>query len=153
MKRTIVMVVQRHNGYTQQRWWERRTWTSLSGRIRNELPIEDGAGCGGFCRIKCSGMIQVMGPFAKGGTRFPLMHRCLQIPEILGNICRYLYLLPQWIIKGRKLDLLAFALVCKAFLEPSLGILWESDGSFTRLIKTFPTDAWCQGGYTPTIVS
>jgi hypothetical protein len=79
------------------------------------------------------------------------MHRCLQISEILGHICRYLY--PQWIVKGRRVDLLAFALVCKAFLEPSLGVLWETDGSFARLIKTFPTDAWRQVGHTPTIVS
>ena len=56
-------------------------------------------------------------------------------------------------VKGRRVDLLAFALVCKAFLEPSLGVLWETDGSFARLIKTVPTDAWSQGGYIPAIVS
>jgi hypothetical protein len=82
------------------------------------------------------------------------MHRCLQITEILGNICKYLYLLPpQWMVKGTGADLIAFALVCKAFLEPSLNILWESDGSFARLIKTFPTDAWDEAGYKLTLVS
>lgn len=94
-----------------------------------------------------------MGPFSKRGIHLPLMHHCLQIPEILENICRYLKLPPRRIIvKGWGVDLLAFALVCKAFLEPSLNVLWESDGSFARLIKTFPTDAW-HHGYKPTIVS
>jgi len=56
-------------------------------------------------------------------------------------------------VKGMGADLIAFALVCKAFLEPSLSILWESDGSFARLIKTFPTDAWDEASYKLTFVS
>ena len=80
------------------------------------------------------------------------MHHCLQIPEILGNICEYLYS-PQWKVKGRRSDLLVFALVCKTFLEPSLCVLWKSVGSFARLIKTFPADAWSQADPNSALVS
>jgi hypothetical protein len=79
-------------------------------------------------------------------------HRCLRLPEILTNICQYIYHSPDPLLT-RNGDILSFALVCTNFLEPSLDVLWESHGSFARLIKTFPVDAWHETGVPPTLVS
>ncbi|KAA1476241.1 hypothetical protein DENSPDRAFT_843144 [Dentipellis sp. KUC8613] len=80
------------------------------------------------------------------------MHRCFQIPELLDEIATKL--LPAYdprhhgfvqIKKGRR-DVLALALTCKAFLEPSLDILWRDlDSMFPLLhvLDVIPTrDLW-----------
>ena len=77
------------------------------------------------------------------------MHNCLQISEILKNIFSNI----NFPIHRHTYDLYAAALVSKAFLDPALDLLWESHGSFLRLVKTFPVEAWNETGDPPTFVS
>jgi hypothetical protein len=92
------------------------------------------------------------------------MHHCLEIPEILANICQ---LASGYSGKGPdELEgddfylcgsraLLALAQVCAMFLEPSLDALWNLYGSLSRLVMLLPSDAWHMigGGNHPKLVS
>ncbi|KAI0800231.1 hypothetical protein C8Q74DRAFT_1191763 [Fomes fomentarius] len=72
-----------------------------------------------------------------------MYHRALRNSETVASIASYAY----W---GRNmpdtpLDLrtvLAFALTCRAFLEPALDQLWRRQLNLFNLIKTLPEDAW-----------
>jgi hypothetical protein len=78
------------------------------------------------------------------------MHRCLQISEILDDIVEKIFQ-PIYDCKwhcprprGRRdlRDVLAVALVSKAFCEPALDALWTFQHSLLFLVKTFPPDLW-----------
>lgn len=49
-------------------------------------------------------------------------------------------------------SLYALALVSKTFHEPALDVLWESQDSILRLIKTFPVEVWKETGNPSTLV-
>jgi hypothetical protein len=75
------------------------------------------------------------------------MHHCLDIAEILYIIFKNFH------IYGSRYNLLSLAFVSKAFHEPALDLLWESQGSLLPLIKTFPADLWKEEGNPSTLVS
>jgi hypothetical protein len=77
------------------------------------------------------------------------MHRCLKIPEIL----KYIFSNFDISSHPNRRCLYAFALVSKAFHEPALDILWASQTSVLRLIKTFPVEVWKETGDPSTLVS
>jgi hypothetical protein len=86
------------------------------------------------------------------------MHRCLQIPELLHNILESFSTprIESWRFphfRNLLRDLLAIALVSKAFCEPALDVLWSFQGSLPVLIKTFPRDLWTEDEDTMTLVS
>jgi len=54
MKRTIVMVMQRHNGYTQQRW-----------RDKEELELRSAAASGTNCQLRTG---RVVADFAESSA-------------------------------------------------------------------------------------
>ncbi|KAF6751096.1 hypothetical protein DFP72DRAFT_908466 [Ephemerocybe angulata] len=64
--------------------------------------------------------------------------RCFQAPEILQLICAQL---PIDRTSDRQ-RLLAFALSCKAILEPALDRLWFKIPSFRPIMTTLPADLW-----------
>ena len=68
------------------------------------------------------------------------MHHCLEITEILKTIFNNIG------FPGSRRDLYALALVSKAFHEPALDVLWESQTSILPLIKTFPVEVWKEPG-------
>ncbi|KAF7973289.1 hypothetical protein HWV62_15665 [Athelia sp. TMB] len=70
-------------------------------------------------------------------------HHCLSIPEILKIIFSYLVLGTDAVdVDVDTGSLFASALVCKAFLNPALDILWENLDSFVPLAKLLPCDLW-----------
>jgi hypothetical protein len=88
------------------------------------------------------------------------MHRCFQIPELLYNILENVSNSkpedpPYWTGLGCQniRDLLAVALVSKAFCEAALDALWSFQDSLPVLIKTFPRDLWTEDRNSKTIVS
>ena len=61
------------------------------------------------------------------------MHQVLETPELARLIIR----------SGRtRATTLALALTCRAFLEPSMDILWEVLMSLAPLVRCLPSDLW-----------
>lgn len=77
------------------------------------------------------------------------MHHCLEIAEILKIIFNNF---SESNIVHHRRSLYALALVSKAFHEPALDILWRSQESILRLIKTFPVEVWEETGDPLTLV-
>lgn len=69
------------------------------------------------------------------------MHRALQVHDVYLNILSHLGFIPRHAI-------LHLALVCKAFHEPALDILWRDMQGLEKLLRTFPEDVW-EGPNTP----
>lgn len=68
------------------------------------------------------------------------MHRCLQIQEILHVIIRNL--------EGSSSDLIAAALVCRAFYEHAMDHVWKDLRGLGPLIRCLPDDAYtCEDEY------
>lgn len=68
------------------------------------------------------------------------MHRALQISEVYQNILdSFRAGSPR---KKLRHGLLCLALVCKAFHEPALDLLWTEIFRFEILLGTFPEDVW-----------
>lgn len=66
------------------------------------------------------------------------MHRCLQTPEIIVNICECLCKLDR-----KYHDLLAFGLTSRQFISPTLDIIWRKKSRVLfKLIKLMPEDLW-----------
>ncbi|KAH7905777.1 hypothetical protein BJ138DRAFT_1118169 [Hygrophoropsis aurantiaca] len=77
------------------------------------------------------------------------MHRCLQIPEVLIEICEYLAVIKMKsstkpAARSRKATaaLAAFARTCKTTQNPALDVLWADLDCFVRLIQCLPRDLW-----------
>ena len=74
------------------------------------------------------------------------MDTILRSPEILSQIAIATY----WAnaqVSGRRLDLLsvlALALTCKAFLDPTLDQLWRRQLTIHNLLRTLPEDSWSE---------
>lgn len=74
-----------------------------------------------------------------------MVHRALQIQEVFVNILDEL---------GASSDpphrdpasLASLALVCRAFLEPSLDGLWKRQRDLLPLLKAFPANKWTVDG-------
>lgn len=63
------------------------------------------------------------------------MHRALEIPELIHAIAS-----STDDDDGR--TRLAFALTCRAFLEPAIDLLWVSQDGLYNLIRCLPQDLW-----------
>ncbi|KAF8887125.1 hypothetical protein BD779DRAFT_1722447 [Infundibulicybe gibba] len=63
------------------------------------------------------------------------MHRCLLIQEVLRIICTHVGTLPRR-------NLLAVALVCRHFFDPSMDSLWHEVPTFPSVLKWLPSDIW-----------
>ncbi|KII86185.1 hypothetical protein PLICRDRAFT_43766 [Plicaturopsis crispa FD-325 SS-3] len=67
------------------------------------------------------------------------MHHCLQIGEILSQVCSAL--LDGDGAAGLK-SLARLARTCHTFSDPALDILWHTLPSLDPLIRTLPSDLW-----------
>ncbi|KAJ7613396.1 hypothetical protein FB45DRAFT_842767 [Roridomyces roridus] len=74
------------------------------------------------------------------------MHRGLGIPEILSNICE---LIPNdterdlhCLDSGTNHTLAALARTCRAFQNPALDVLWNSQFTILNVIRCMPEDIW-----------
>ncbi|KII86170.1 hypothetical protein PLICRDRAFT_700291 [Plicaturopsis crispa FD-325 SS-3] len=68
------------------------------------------------------------------------MHHCLQISEILSQVCGAASLDVDGTV--RRVDLARLARTCRAFRDPALDVLWHTLPSLDPLIRTLPTDLW-----------
>jgi len=65
------------------------------------------------------------------------MHYIFQIDELVREMTRHMFV---WYIPQR--FVLNWALTCKAFSDPALDVLWETQDSLVNLLKTLPPDVW-----------
>lgn len=65
------------------------------------------------------------------------MHDIFRIDELVREITRHMF---GWHIPQR--FVLNWALTCKAFSDPVLDVLWETQDSLVNLLKTLPSDVW-----------
>ena len=63
------------------------------------------------------------------------MHRCLQIPELIGRFAC------EAKACNRVGSVAAMARACRTFLEPALDVLWMEQEELDNLIKSLPGDA------------
>ena len=68
------------------------------------------------------------------------MHDCLQIPEILDLILRYVP--PEPVAQTARMHLGSCALTCQLFSEAALDIIWNTQTSLVPLLKTLPQHRW-----------
>ena len=61
------------------------------------------------------------------------MHHCLQIPELLSIIFRYVH---------TQETLARLARTCTDFRDPALNVLWHTQSTLLPLFKCLPRDAW-----------
>jgi hypothetical protein len=62
------------------------------------------------------------------------IRRLLLEGKILRNICDHL--------RDDRASLFALACSCRAFLNPTLDVLWSVQASLAPLVKCLPADAW-----------
>ena len=67
------------------------------------------------------------------------MHACLNVDEILRFIANELVESGSW------QTAVALACCCRAFEDPVLDVLWETEDCLTHLLGTFPQDIWDPG--------
>ncbi|KAF8887139.1 hypothetical protein BD779DRAFT_1672897 [Infundibulicybe gibba] len=77
------------------------------------------------------------------------MHRCLLVPDILRAICVHVSAGPDWAVhidmynpSEARRDLLAMALVCHDFYNPTLDQLWREIDGLYPLLAGLPSDIW-----------
>lgn len=77
------------------------------------------------------------------------MHRSLLLPDIFKRILDFLEVLPSGDFysgydqeKDQNASIARLARTCRAFLEPSLDVLWKHQLTLCPLLKTLPADAW-----------
>ncbi|KII91891.1 hypothetical protein PLICRDRAFT_52018 [Plicaturopsis crispa FD-325 SS-3] len=68
------------------------------------------------------------------------MHHCLQISEIISQVCSELYKVDGAVTL---VDLARLARTCRALCDPALDTLWHTLPSLDPLIRTLPADLWC----------
>lgn len=77
------------------------------------------------------------------------MHHSLLLPDIFRRILDYLEILPLGDFhsgyeqaRSGNASIARLARTCRAFLEPSLNVLWKHQLTLCALLKTLPKDAW-----------
>jgi hypothetical protein len=81
------------------------------------------------------------------------MHRCLEIPEILGLI--FDSILNDAPSGESRRTVSALAVTCHGFKDIALDALWYTQTSLVPLIKCMPNDLWreCPAGFDRELVS
>ena len=72
------------------------------------------------------------------------MHRCLQVPEIVDIILKFVP--PETSATSARIHLVSSALSCRLFSEVALNIIWHTQSNLVALLKTLPCERWREEG-------
>ncbi|KAJ6456582.1 hypothetical protein C8R47DRAFT_1248610 [Mycena vitilis] len=70
------------------------------------------------------------------------MHRALDIPEIVENVCQCLS--DQYLYPSRRKEFAFLARCCKAFHGPAANILWKEQETLVNVLRCLPSSLWDQ---------